>query len=65
MNNPDFVRLGESFGCRSYRVDQGDDLADTLREALDQDVPAIVECRIDYSLNMRLTEKLGHIVCKI
>ena len=65
VNNPDFVRLGESFGCRSYRVDQGDDLADTLREALDQDVPAIVECRIDYSLNMRLTEKLGHIVCKI
>ena len=63
--NPDFVKLGESFGCKAYRVDKGDDLLKTIREALAQKVPSIIDCRVDYSPNMKLTEKLGHIVCKI
>ena len=63
--NPDFVKLGESFGCKAYRVDKGDDLLKTIREALAQKVPSIIDCRVDYSANMKLTEKLGHIVCKI
>lgn len=64
VGNPDFVKLGEAFGCRAYRVEKSDELPGTLREALAQDAPALIDCRVDYSVNMRLTEKLGHIVCR-
>jgi len=63
--NPDFVKLGEAFGCKAYRVDKSDDLLKTIRDAMTQKVPSIIDCRVDYSANMKLTEKLGHIVCKI
>lgn len=64
VKNPDFVKLGESFGCRAYRVERADDLLPTLKAALEQNVPALIDCRVDYSVNMKLTDKLGHIVCK-
>lgn len=63
--NPDFVKLGEAFGCKAYRVDKADDLLKAIHEALAQKVPSIIDCRVDYSANMKLTEKLGHIVCRI
>lgn len=65
VGNPDFVKLGESFGCKAYRVEKGDELPGALRDALSQNVPALIDCRVDYGINMRLTEKLGHIVCRI
>lgn len=63
--NPDFVKLGEAFGCKAYKVDKPDELPETIKNALGQTVPSIIDCRVDYSVNMRLTEKLGQIVCKI
>ncbi|MBI5232969.1 MAG: acetolactate synthase large subunit [Deltaproteobacteria bacterium] len=63
--NPDFVKLGESFGCKAYRADREDDLLKIIRDALSRKVPSIIDCRVDYSVNMKLTEKLGHIVCAI
>ncbi|MCL4490914.1 MAG: acetolactate synthase large subunit [Nitrospirae bacterium] len=65
VENPDFIKLGEAFGCKTYRAEKGDDLPGMLRDALGQKAPSIIDCRVDYSLNMKLTEKLGHIVCKI
>ena len=65
VGNPDLVKLGEAFGCRTYRAESGDDLPGMLADALSQKVPAIIDCRVDYSLNTKLTEKLGHIVCRI
>ncbi|MBI3591967.1 MAG: acetolactate synthase large subunit [Nitrospirae bacterium] len=65
IGNPDFVRLGESFGCKAYRVEKEDELLGTIKDALSQSVPSIIDCRVDYSANLKLTEKLGHIVCKI
>ena len=65
VENPDFVKLGEAFGCKTYRAEKGDDLPGMLRDALGQKAPSVIDCRVDYSLNMKLTEKLGHIVCKI
>lgn len=63
--NPDFVRLAESFGARGYRVEGPDELLPILREAFQQSVPAVIDCPVDYSENMKLTQKLGHLVCPI
>jgi acetolactate synthase I/II/III large subunit len=61
FTNPDFVKLAESFGARGYRVERADDLLPTLREALSGDGVSIIACPVDYSENLRLTERLGEL----
>jgi acetolactate synthase-1/2/3 large subunit len=63
FGNPDFVQLAESFGARGHAVRAADELLPTLREALehartDQGV-SIIACPLDYSENLRLTDRLG------
>jgi acetolactate synthase-1/2/3 large subunit len=59
FGNPDFVAYAESFGIAGFRPSSANDLAATLRRALDVDGPALVEVPIDYRENLRLTERLG------
>jgi acetolactate synthase I/II/III large subunit len=63
FNNPDFVVLAESFGCRGYRVTAAQELQPILEDAFRQQVPAVVACPVDYGENLRLTERLGAWVC--
>jgi acetolactate synthase-1/2/3 large subunit len=56
FKNPDFVKYAESFGARGYRVEKTDDLIPTLKSALAEDRVAIIDCPVDYSENMKLTE---------
>ncbi|HUO76342.1 MAG TPA: acetolactate synthase large subunit [Thermodesulfovibrionales bacterium] len=63
FNNPDFVKLAESFGVKGYRVSSEDELEPILKDALDQNVPAIIDCQVDYSENLLLSEKLGGLIC--
>ena len=65
FNNPDFVKYAESFGARGYRVESADALLPVLQEALSCGTVALVDCPVDYSENMKLTEKLGALVCPI
>ncbi|HIJ60995.1 MAG TPA: acetolactate synthase large subunit [Nitrospirae bacterium] len=65
LTNPDFVRLAESFGWKGYLVDREDELIPTLKSAINGGVPCIVECKVDYSVNRRLSERLGSIICRI
>ncbi len=65
FNNPDFVQLARSFGAAGYRVEGADELAPILREAFDSGVPAVVDVPVDYRENLKLTEKLGKLVCYI
>jgi acetolactate synthase-1/2/3 large subunit len=65
FNNPDFVKLAESFGAKGYRVGSEDELLPILKDALAQDVPAVIDCPVDYSENLKLSEKLGRIICPI
>jgi len=58
FKNPDFVKYAESFGAKGYRVDRAEDLVPTLKRALDDDTVAIGDCRVDYSENMKLTNRL-------
>lgn len=58
FKNPDFVKYAESFGAKGYRVERTQDLIPTLKRALEDKVVAIIDCPVDYSQNMLLTQQL-------
>lgn len=65
FDNPDFVRLAESFGARGHRVSQANELLPLLRTALDDaatsNTVTVISCPVDYSENLRLTDRLGNL----
>ena len=65
FNNPDFVKYAESFGAKGYRVEKANELIPTLEKAFADKTVVVVEVPVDYSENMKLTEKLGNLVCPI
>ena len=65
FGNPDFVKFAESMGLKGYRVEAATDLVPMLKEALAQDVPAVIDCRVDYRENMRFTKKAGELNCAV
>ena len=65
FTNPDFVKYAESFGAKGYRVESAADLLPTLKRARKDDTVVVIDCAVDYSENMKLTEKLGGLVCPI
>lgn len=48
LTNPDFVKLGESFGFRAVRADGAKALAPALKEALAADRPTLIEVPIEF-----------------
>jgi acetolactate synthase-1/2/3 large subunit len=65
FGNPDFVKFAESMGLKGYRVTSAADLIPTLKTALEQDVPSVIDCSVDYGENLRFTQKAGDLSCKI
>jgi len=65
FGNPDFVKFAESMGLKGYRVESVANLIPTLKEALDQEVPAVIDCPVDYRENLRFTQKAGDLSCAI
>jgi acetolactate synthase-1/2/3 large subunit len=65
FNNPDFITFAESFGAKGYRIERAADLLPTLEEALNSDVVSVIDCPVDYGENLKLTAKLGEMVCPI
>ena len=65
FNNPDFVKFAESFGAKGYRLQAADELVPTLKQAIADNTVVIIDCPVDYSENMKLTERLGNLVCPI
>lgn len=65
FNNPDLVMLAESFGAKGYRIEKGEDLLSTLETALHDKAVSVIDCPVDYSENLKLTNKLGEMVCPI
>jgi acetolactate synthase-1/2/3 large subunit len=61
FKNPDFVKYAESFGAKGYRIEKCGDLVPTLRTALAEDTVSIIDCPVDYSENMKLTERLKNL----
>lgn len=65
FNNPDFVKYADAFGAKGYCVKSADELLPILNEAMNDGSVSIIECPVDYSENMKLTDKLGKIVCPV
>jgi len=65
FGNPDFVKLAESMGLKGYRIESTAELVPTLKTALAQDVPAIVDCPVDYNENLEWTRRSLEIGCKV
>jgi acetolactate synthase-1/2/3 large subunit len=61
FNNPDVVTYAESFGAKGYRINSAEELLPTLRTALDDDGVSLISCPVDYSENLRLTDRLGEL----
>ena len=47
LQNPDMVKLAESFGADAYRVDSPETLKPVLAKAIDNDRPAVIDVTIE------------------
>lgn len=47
LQNPDFVKLGESFGVKSCRTNSSEGMRTALKEALEHDGPNLIEVQMD------------------
>ena len=65
FNNPDWMKLAAAFDWGGHYVENSADLVDTLQNAFSENGPSLVVVQIDYSENMKLTERLGNIACPI
>ena len=65
FGNPDFVKFAESMGLKGYRVESASDLIPILKSALADNVPAVIDCRVDYSENIRFSDKADDLTCRI
>ena len=65
FGNPDFIKYAESFGAKGYRISAAEDLLPTLQRALNDNTVSIIDCPVDYRENMKLTARLGEMVCPI
>ncbi len=59
FQNPDFVRLAESFGMAAWRCESVSDFSGYLRRAMSLDVPSLIVLPIDYSIDVAISEELG------
>jgi acetolactate synthase I/II/III large subunit len=61
FGNPDVVSYAESFGAKGYRINNAEELLPTLTAALEDDGVSVISCPVDYSENLRLTDRLGEL----
>src|ERR1700742_4561021 len=61
FGNPDIIQYAESFGAKGYRINSAEELLPTLKAALAEDGVSLIGCPVDYSENLRLTDRLGEL----
>ncbi len=65
FTNPDLVTYARSFGAEGHLITAADELAPTLRAALDDGGVHVIACPVDYSENMALTDRLGELTVQL
>jgi acetolactate synthase-1/2/3 large subunit len=65
FGNPDFVKLAESMGLIGYRVQSAEELLPTLKMAIQQKVPTVIDVPVDYRENIEFSRKQGEVFCPI
>ncbi|WP_394140600.1 acetolactate synthase large subunit [Cytobacillus oceanisediminis] len=63
FGNPDFIQLAHSYGFEAIEIQNTGELKPALEKAVEMNKPVLIDCPVDYSENMKLTEKLGKILC--
>ncbi|MBM7573333.1 acetolactate synthase-1/2/3 large subunit [Aquibacillus albus] len=63
FGNPDFEQLARSYGFEAMKIQNAEELSSTLDRAISLNKPVLIDCPVDYRENMKLTEKLGDIIC--
>ena len=61
FTNPDFEALASSFGMWGKKVTSTDQIVPFLEEAFSQEGPALISVPVDYSENMKLSDRLGQV----
>ena len=61
FSNPDFVKLAEAMNAKGYRINKAEELIPALEDAFKQNIPCIIDCKVDYEENIKLTEHLKEI----
>jgi acetolactate synthase-1/2/3 large subunit len=63
--NPDLIALAEAFGCQAIRVESVEGFANALNRAFaEKACPTVIVAPVDYGENMKLTRRLGEIICR-
>lgn len=57
FNNPDFVKLAESFGAHGYKINSTEDFTTTLTKCINSKGIHIIDTPIDYTENIHLSAK--------
>jgi acetolactate synthase-1/2/3 large subunit len=65
FTNPDFELLAKSFNMWGRVLDAPGQIEPALEEAFAQEGPALVAVPVDYDENLKLTKRLGEIVCPL
>jgi len=63
FSNPDFVKLAEAFGAKGYKIEHTEDLLPTIQQAIKDNCVVLIDCPVDYSENLKLTQELGEMIC--
>lgn len=66
FENPDYVKLAESFGWHGAHVERAQDLSAILETAFASGGQTLIDCPVDHSETVRVfTDELKNIVCPI
>ncbi|KTC77839.1 acetolactate synthase large subunit [Legionella brunensis] len=65
FTNPDFIQYAQSFGIQAHSIKSADELLPTLKSALASNEIVLIDCPVDYSENVKLTDKLGNLTSSI
>ncbi|WP_174727064.1 acetolactate synthase large subunit [Mesobacillus harenae] len=63
FGNPDFTQLSHAYGFEAMEVTKSEELKPAIEKAVSMNKPVLIDCPVDYRENMKLTEKLGEILC--
>jgi acetolactate synthase-1/2/3 large subunit len=63
--NPDFIQFAQSFGIQARKIKHSDELLPALQEALASNEIVLLDVDVDYSENIKLSEKLGDYICNL
>ncbi len=59
------MKYAELFGAKAYRVESASDLLPTQEKTFADNSVVIVDVPVDYSENIKLTEKMGKLIYPI